>query len=566
MDFTKAIEIANNIYWIGSYLVNDPFQCHAYLIKNGKESILIDPGSMLEFESLVIKVRTIVDFKDIKYIVIHHQDPDLAASVPAIEKLIKRDDLQIITHSRITLLIKHYLIQSDYYEIDHNDYKLVTNSGLTLDFITTPYCHSPGAFVSYEVQSKSLFSSDIFGGLEESWQFYADKDYFQYAKAFHASYMPGKDIFNYTLHKIEQLDLNLIMPQHGSIIKKEYIAGLIAEMKDLDCGLYIDKQYHGELLDVIHQLEESKKALSQQQQFLQDVVNEASDPMMVINTDYHIILMNDVVRKSINYDFIADINQPKCYEVSHHRSSPCEGTNDPCPLKMVLEKKSIVRVTHNHPLPNGQSQYVELSAKPLLNDQGEIYAIIELAHDITSHLKSHERLSKQKILSDYKASHDELTELPGRNLLLKRMQQRIDDAKEHKNKVAIVFIDLDNFKPINDTYGHQAGDRVLKTIAHRVRRALRQADIVARLGGDEFVVVFNSIDSLNDIVEVLDKLIKTISKPIDIKEDDVRVTSSLGVSIFPDDGEDTKILLDKADSAMYEAKNTGRNSYYFFKE
>ncbi len=220
MDFTKAIEIANNIYWIGSYIEDDPFQCHAYLIENGNESILIDPGSMLEFESIIAKIRLVTDLQNIKYIILHHQDPDLCASVPAIEKLINRDDLYIVTHSRMTVLIKHYLIRSNFYVIDQQDLKLVTDNGFALQFITTPYCHSPGAFVTYEAKNKILFSSDIFGGFEESWEFYASEDYFKQARDFHASYMPSKDIFNYSLNKIEQLDINLITPQHGSIIKK----------------------------------------------------------------------------------------------------------------------------------------------------------------------------------------------------------------------------------------------------------------------------------------------------------------------------------------------------------
>lgn len=203
MDFTKAISIADNIYWVGMYLENDPFQCHPYFIENGDESILIDPGSMLEYDAVIEKVSQITDLKNIKYIVLHHQDPDLVAAVPEIEKAINREDLQIVTHSRMTVLIKHYLVTSSYYEIDKNDLKLTTKSGLTLDFLTTPYCHSPGAFVSYEPKSKVLFSSDIFGGLEESWEFYAKDDYFKQAEAFHSAYMPSKDIFNYALRKIE---------------------------------------------------------------------------------------------------------------------------------------------------------------------------------------------------------------------------------------------------------------------------------------------------------------------------------------------------------------------------
>lgn len=275
--------------------------------------------------------------------------------------------------------------------------------------------------------------------------------------------------------------------------------------------------------------------------------------------------MNDSARSSINSGFIKDINKPKCYEVSHHRETPCDGENGFCPLKMVLAQKQAVNVTHNHPLPDGQPRYVEVSVKPLINDNDEIYAIIESAHDITSHLNNHKALSEQKKLSDYKASHDDLTGLPSRDLLMDRLHQSIKQAKRHNNKIAVLFIDLDNFKPINDNFGHQVGDNVLKVIAHRFQKILRQVDTVSRFGGDEFIIIFNSIKQQNDITDVLKKLIKTINKPIIIGSDELKVTSSIGISVYPDDGLETDVLLKHADSAMYKAKKMGRNAYQFFK-
>jgi len=288
--YKEHIQIAPNIYWVGMCLENDPFQCHPYFINNGDESILVDPGSMLEFDETIRKVKNLCNLNSIKYIILHHQDPDLCAAVPEIEKLIQRDDLLIVTHSRMSLLIKHYLIKSNYYEIDKNNNLLVTDNGFRLEFHTTPYCHSPGAFVTYEPKTKTLFSGDIFGGIEESWEFYADETYFDKAKQFHQAYMPSKDIFNYALNKIQKLDIDLIAPQHGSIIKKHFIPNLIKDMKNLDCGLYIEDKYNAELIDTIKQLKEKDELLFLQSkraeigEMLGNIAHQWRQPLAIVNT------------------------------------------------------------------------------------------------------------------------------------------------------------------------------------------------------------------------------------------------------------------------------------------
>jgi len=314
IDFKKAVPIGEESYWVGQYLENDPFQCLPYFIENGDESVLIDPGSMLEFEAVIEKVKGLIPLKNIKYIVLHHQDPDICASISSIEKVIARDDLEIITHSRMSVLIKHYMVKSSYYEIDKHNLTLQTKNGLRLEFLTTPYCHSPGAFVTYDPKTKILYSSDIFGGIEESWNFYADENYFQQAKDFHKEYMPSKDIFNYTLRKIEKLDINLIAPQHGSLIKKEYIQPLINDMKSLECGLYIDHKYIIELNDIIKSLEHRDQQLMQQAPLVQMgemismIAHQWRQPLNAISTASIKLNLKEEMGTLSHEDFIKTMN------------------------------------------------------------------------------------------------------------------------------------------------------------------------------------------------------------------------------------------------------------------
>ena len=171
--------------------------------------------------------------------------------------------------------------------------------------------------------------------------------------------------------------------------------------------------------------------------------------------------------------------------------------------------------------------------------------------------------------------HDYLTNLPNRRLLDDRFKQSLINAQRNNTKIAVLFLDLDHFKPINDTYGHDAGDIVLKTVAGRLSECLREGDTVSRMGGDEFVILLQNVEcctSVTDIGEactsvttVADKIIATISEPITIYGDTVSVGSSMGISIFPKHGNDYETLLKNADDAMYVAKDNGRNNYKFAK-
>ncbi len=161
----------------------------------------------------------------------------------------------------------------------------------------------------------------------------------------------------------------------------------------------------------------------------------------------------------------------------------------------------------------------------------------------------------------WSANYDKLTELPNRSLFLDRLNQNLKESKRYEHKFAILFIDLDGFKSVNDTLGHDAGDVLLIKVAERLLECVRESDTVARLGGDEFTVILSNITSSDDAKTVARKVIETLSVPFNIKGHDAQIGASVGVSIYPDNGDETEILLKKADDAMYLAKDQGKNDY-----
>lgn len=164
------------------------------------------------------------------------------------------------------------------------------------------------------------------------------------------------------------------------------------------------------------------------------------------------------------------------------------------------------------------------------------------------------------------ADHDALTGLPNRRLLEDRLSQAIARADRTQKPTAVMFVDLDHFKAINDTLGHAVGDLVLKEVAERLVRQLRVGDTVCRLGGDEFVVVLPEITRASDAAGVAQKILETVAQPYRIDDRELQLAASIGISVFPDDGADAETLIRNADAAMYHAKETGRGGYQFFTE
>lgn len=199
----------------------------------------------------------------------------------------------------------------------------------------------------------------------------------------------------------------------------------------------------------------------------------------------------------------------------------------------------------------------DLKAIPKYDNQDEIDYYLCIFTDITDQILAQKELQKL-------ASYDVLTGLVNRTLLLEILKQSMHYAKRHSNKLAVMFIDLDRFKPINDSFGHDVGDKVLIQIGQRLQATFRGEDSAARLGGDEFVVVLNEIKDKEALIKLTEETLKLISKPISLGFQDVNVSASIGIAIYPDHAADAESLLRNADIAMYSAKSKGRNNAEFF--
>ena len=201
------------------------------------------------------------------------------------------------------------------------------------------------------------------------------------------------------------------------------------------------------------------------------------------------------------------------------------------------------------------AEWTTISA--ITDDKGAVTHYVGISSDITL-LKDHEKQL------EHIAHYDSLTGIPNRVLLRDRMRQALAQTRREANSLAVCYLDIDGFKPINDTLGHEAGDRVLIEIAKRIGLSLRGGDTVARLGGDEFVVLVAGIESIADCRSGLDRLLDAIAQPIFIENRQFTVTASIGAALYPSDAEDPDLLLRHADQAMYLAKQSGKNRYHIF--
>lgn len=226
-------------------------------------------------------------------------------------------------------------------------------------------------------------------------------------------------------------------------------------------------------------------------------------------------------------------------------------------MQTILQGEQLCHFETTRIRKDGRQIYVSITTSPLWNSEGKLIGNSVIARDVTER-------RKMEAIIQHQAHHDPLTDLPNRQLFMDFLGREVIQARRNDTRLALLFLDLNGFKQVNDTMGHNCGDRLLQEVAHRLRSCIRESDIVARLGGDEFTVLMPVLTHRDDVGIVLKKILGVFETPFILNNVAVNTTTSIGVCMFPEDGENGEELIQKADIAMYDAKASGRNSYQFY--
>jgi len=287
---------------------------------------------------------------------------------------------------------------------------------------------------------------------------------------------------------------------------------------------------------------------------LSSVMEQTADIVIVTDTAGKIEYVNPSFEKITGYTYTEAVNNtPHLLASGKHKPEFYKHLWD-----TITTGNSYSNIFINR-RKDGSLFYEEKTITPIKDYAGKITHFVSTGKDISERIQVQERLQ-------HMAHHDALTDLPNRNLFLDRLQQSLTRARWHNRLVAVMFLDLDRFKNINDTLGHTVGDQLLLQLSERLGNSVRDGDTIGRFGGDEFAILLDDIDSDNHISSLAEKLLATLTKPFKINKQELFVTASIGISIFPNDGEDSDTLLRNADVAMYRAKDLGKNNYQFYSD
>lgn len=325
------------------------------------------------------------------------------------------------------------------------------------------------------------------------------------------------------------------------------------EQKAIEVHGYPIFNGRGEVIQIIeYNLDISmRKQAEEALQLTAKVFENTMEGILIMDADYNIIRTNEAFTQITGYEPHEAIGKtPQLLRSGRHD----EGFHKEIDESLSKTGKWQGEIWNRR--KNGDIYPEWMSLIAVKNDKDEVINYVRVSTDITARKQFENRL-------EYLATHDPLTKLPNRTLFQDRLSHALAQAKRNEQRLAVLFLDLDDFKLVNDAFGHAQGDRLLQVVAERLKNCLRDSDTVARLGGDEFSFILENIDGKHEVVSVATKINSSLDAPITMGGMEVSISASVGISVFPDNGEDASSLLEKADTAMYLAKQKGKNNYQF---
>jgi diguanylate cyclase (GGDEF)-like protein/PAS domain S-box-containing protein len=292
------------------------------------------------------------------------------------------------------------------------------------------------------------------------------------------------------------------------------------------------------------------RAFTAANRFAADIIDNAGDGIVVYDRELRYLLWNRCMEELTGLDAAAVLGRTAADVVSQFIEEDIEAL-----LRRALGGETVAAPDVHFTIPaDGRSGWISSVYRPHTDDSGNVVGVIGLIRNIT------ERKSNEQQI-EYQAYHDALTGLANRRLFQEHLSLALALARRRNALVAVLFCDLDHFKTINDSLGHTVGDELLRQVALRLKSAVRVGDTVARVGGDEFTIVLQELENRDDAALVAQNVLRSIAEPLDVQGHRLYVTTSIGLTLFPDDGDDAETLLRNADTAMYRAKDAGRNTF-----
>jgi len=373
------------------------------------------------------------------------------------------------------------------------------------------------------------------------------------------------DLFLPDSHGIETFDrLFLAAPQIPILVlsasQDEDIAKLAVQHGAQDYLLQarLDSYLLPKALGSMVERAANAEALFNEKERAQVTLNSIGDAVMSTDVGGHVTYLNVVAERMTGWSRQEAAGHPLEEVLRLIDATTREAVQNP--MASAIRENKTVGLTPNCLLirRGGVEAAIEDSAAPIHDRRGQVTGAVMVFHDVSAARALSLRMS-------YLAQHDHLTDLPNRTLLNDRLTQAMALARRHGRKLAVLFLDGDRFKHINDSLGHAIGDRLLQSVALRLLDCVRRSDTVSRQGGDEFVILLSEVTRPQDAAVSAEKILQAMSAPHRIGPHDVHLTMSIGIVTYPDDGTDAETLVRNADFAMYEAKKNGRNNYQFFR-